>query len=157
MEITCRLCHQVISPDETVQYDYGVLHVDCRSPRTLTPEEHVLLHAFCWDHIVAECPACSKSFRQEQLGSDLFGSHTYGCLDCGADLSDTIRTHLAVCAMLPQHLRQRVQEARETTQRLLKQGHQLLDRSAVLVREIEAALAELNETRDRARRQRDQT
>jgi hypothetical protein len=73
-------------------------------------------------------------------------------LSCGADLSDNIRTHLIVCAMVPQLLRQRVKEARETTQRLLKQGYHLLDRSDVLMRELEAALAEL-----RARRKRNQT
>jgi transposase-like protein len=118
----------------------------------LTPDEHVLLNAFCRDHVVAECPACSKSFRLEQLGSDPLGSQTYRCLCCGADLSDNIRAHLTICAMVPQLLRQRVKEARETTQRLLKQGYHLLDRSDVLMRELEAALAEL-----RARRKRNQT
>ena len=80
MDVRCRLCYQLISPDDTVEYDYGVLQVDCGRPPTLSPEEHVILYVFCLDHVVAACPACSKSFRQEQLGSDLFDSRTYGRL-----------------------------------------------------------------------------
>jgi len=153
MDVRCRLCHQLISPDDTVEYDYGVLHVDCGSPRTLSPEEHVLLYIYCWGHAIAECTACSQNFRQEQLGSDPFDSRTYRCPCCGADLTDHIRTHLIACAMLPQHLRQRVKEAREIMQRLLKQSQQLSDRADVLIREAEAALAKLNETRLRWRDQ----
>jgi hypothetical protein len=55
--------------------------------------------------------------------------------------------------MLPQHWRQRVKEAREIMQRLLKQSQQLTDRADVLMREAEAALAQLNETRRRWRDQ----
>ena len=156
MDVRCRLCYQLISPDDTVEYDYGALHVDCSSPRTLSPEERVLLYVFCWDHVVAECTACSQNFRQEQLGTDPFDSRTYRCLYCGADLTNHIRTHLTVCAMLPQHLRERVKEAREITQRLLKERQQLTDRADVLRREAQAARADLNETRRQALRRRDQ-
>jgi len=56
--------------------------------------------------------------------------------------------------MLPEQLRQRVKEAREVTLRLIKRSYQLSDRTDVLMREVEAALDALNETRERARRTR---
>src|SRR5215813_11889788 len=153
MDIKCQLCQQVISPDDTVMsVGYGMAHVDCGRPRSLSPEEHVLLYVYCWDHAVAECATCAQSFRQEELGSDPFGSRTYACLHCRADLTSSIRAHLTACAMLPEQLRQRVKEAREVTLRLIKRSYQLSDRTDVLMREVEAALDALNETRERARR-----
>lgn len=151
----CSLCQQAISPDDTVGFiGYGMAHIDCGRPRSLSPEEHVLLYVYCWNHAVAECAACAKSFRQEDLGSDAFGSRTYACLHCRADLTESIRSHLSACAMLPEQLRQRVTMAREVTQRLIKRSYQLSDRTDVLMREVEAALDELNETRERARQNR---
>ena len=120
MAVQCWRCHQEISPGDTVEAGrYSVVHVDCRRPRSLSSEEHVLLYVYCWDHRVALCEACSRSFRQRELGSDPFGSPTYGCLQCGADLTESIRAHLAACALLPEPLRRRVKEAHETTQGLL--------------------------------------
>jgi len=157
MDTKCPLCEKVISPDDTVGFvGYGMAHLDCGRPRSLSPEEHVLLYIYCWDHVVAECPACSQSFRQERLGCDPFGSRTYGCLYCGTDLTHQIRAHLTACAMLPEQLRERVKDAREITQRLLKRSQHLSDRADVLMQEVEAALAELNETRRRALRRHDQ-
>ena len=156
MNVTCRLCHQMISPDDTVVYDYGVVHVDCGRPRCLSPEEHVLLYVFCWDHAVARCAACTETFRQGELGADPFASRTYTCLHCHSDLTESMREHLTVCAMLPQQLRRRVKETHEVTRRLIKRGYRLLDRTDVLMRELEAALDELNDTRERSRRKRDE-
>ena len=157
MDTNCTLCHQVISPDDTVEFvGYGIAHVDCQRPRSLRPEEHVLLYVYCWDHAVAECAGCAQSFRQEELGADPFASRAYGCRHCGADLTESIRAHLTACAMLPEELRQRVKDAREVTQRLIKRSYELSGRADVLMREVEAALDELNGTRERARRQRDE-
>jgi len=155
MNTNCPLCRQVISPDDTVAFvGYGMAHIDCQRPRSLSPEEHVLLYVYCWDHAVAECAACVRSFRQEELGP--LGSLTYGCLNCRADLTASIRAHLAACAMLPEELRRRVKDAREVTQRLIKRSYELSDRADVLMREVEAALDALNETRKHARRNRDE-
>src|SRR5215467_13970067 len=157
MDIKCQLCQQVISPDDTVMsVGYGMAHVDCQKPRSLSPEEHVLLYVYCWDHAVAECAGCGRSFRQEEFRADPFDSRTYGCRHCGADLTASIRAHLAVCAMLPEELRRREKEAREVTQRLIKRGYALSDRTDMLMREVEAALDALNETRKDARRNRDE-
>jgi len=153
MDIKCELCQRVISPDDTVMsLGYGMAHVDCGRPRSLSPQEHVLLYVYCWDHAVAECATCGHSFRQEELGSDPFGSRTYECLHCRADLTSSIRAHLTACAMLPEQLRRRVKAAREVTQRLIKRSHQLSERADVLMREVEAALDALHETQDRPNR-----
>ena len=153
MDTNCSLCRQVISPDDTVEFvGYGMAHLDCQRPRSLSPEEHVLLYVFCWNHAVAECAACAQSFRQKEFAADPFDSRAYGCRHCGADLTESIRAHLTACAMLPEELRRRVKEAREVTQRLIKRSYELSDRTDVLMREVEAALDALNETRKHARR-----
>src|SRR5215510_10094662 len=153
MDNRCPLCQRMISPDDTVvSLGYGMAHVDCRRPRSLSPEERILLYVYCWDHAVAECATCARSFRQEELGSDPFSSSSYGCLHCRADLTASIRTHLTACAMLPQQLRRRVKAAREVTQRLIKRSYQLSERADVLMREVEAALDALHETQDRPNR-----
>lgn len=151
MNIKCSLCHQVISAGDTVEPDgHGVAHADCRRPRSLSPEEHVFLYVYCWDHAVAECEACGRAFLQRELGADRFRSCTYECPNCETDLTPIIRAHLT------EQLRRRVRVARETAQRLLKRGQQLSDQADALMRETEAALAELKETRKRARRTRDE-
>ena len=156
MDNKCPLCQQVLSPEDTVgSVGYGMAHVDCGRPRCLSPEEEVLLYVYCWDHAVAQCAACTRTFRQAELGSDPFGSRTYECLHCRADLTASIRAHLTACAMLPEQLRQRVKAAREVTQRLIKRSYQLSERADVLMREVEAALEALNATRE-ARRNRDE-
>jgi len=153
MDVKCQLCQRVISPDDTIMsVGYGMAHVDCGRPRGLSPEERVLLYVYCWDHEVAECAACTRTFRQAELGSDPFGSRTYECLHCRADLTASIRAHLTACAMLPEQLRQRVKEAREVTLRLIKRSYQLSERADVLMREVEAALDALHETQDRPNR-----
>jgi len=157
MDNKCPLCQQVLSPEDTIgSVGHAMAHVDCGKPRCLSPEEDVLLYVYCWDHAVAECATCAQSFRQKELGSNPFDSRTYECLRCRADLTVSIRAHLTACAMLPEPLRQRVKLAREVTQRLIKRSYQLSERADVLMREVEAALDALNETRERARRNRDE-
>jgi hypothetical protein len=143
----------MIAPGDTVTSDgYALGHVDCDTPRGLTPEERVLLYVYCWDHDVAGCDACERRFRQDEIGSDFYSIHGYRCLNCRTDLTEHIRLHLAVCEDLPEQLRRRVQMARETTQRLLKQSHELVDRADMLMRETEAIRAALREARTHRRR-----
>src|SRR5215831_801300 len=59
------------------------------------------------------------------------------------------RAHVLACSIIPEELRQRVRVKREATQNLLKQSRQLVDRADMLMREIEAARADLNATRQR--------
>ena len=61
-------CLQVVSREDTVVFDGGLpMHLDCRRPRDLSPEERALLFKYCFDHAVAECASCSQDFRQQEL------------------------------------------------------------------------------------------
>jgi len=152
----CPRCRRLFSPADTLEWDgYTVAHVDCGRPGSLSPEEHVFLYVYCWDHAVAECVACAKRFRQGELAADPLSIRTYLCLDCHCDLTDSVRAHVLTCSTLPEQLRQRVRNAREVGQRLLKRSHQLVDRADVLKRELDATWRELGETRMRTRSNRD--
>ena len=152
---TCPRCRRLFSPTDTLEWDgYTLAHVDCGRPGSLSPEEHVFLYVYCWAHAVAECARCAKRFRQMELTADPLSVSTYLCLHCHWDLTDSVRAHVLTCSTLPEQLRQRVREAREVAQRLLKQSHQLVDRADVLMRELDAAWRDLDETRRRARRNR---
>jgi hypothetical protein len=61
-----------------------------------------------------------------------------------------VRAHVYACALLPEELRLRVQDARAAAQRLVKQSSQLHDHADVLMREAEAAVAALRKTMARA-------
>src|SRR5215510_13551519 len=64
------------------------------------------------------------------------------CPRCRLDLTAAVRAHLYRCAMLPSEVRRRAQAVREAAQRLVKENHQLRDKSDVLIREAEAMLFE---------------
>src|SRR5262249_59942295 len=70
----CSRCLQLITADDTLAFEgHQILHLDCRRPRDLSPEERALLFRYCFDHAVAECPTCGQDFRQADLGADLVG------------------------------------------------------------------------------------
>jgi len=150
-ESKCSGCQQRISLDDSVQFDgHRVAHLDCRRPRDLSHEERALLFRYCWSHAVAKCAACAQSYRQDELGADLLGNRTHLCSHCRADLTERVRAHVYACALLPEELRLRVQDARAAAQRLVKQSSQLHDHADVLMREAEAAVAALRKTMARA-------
>jgi len=101
-----------------------------------------LLFRYCWDHAVAKCSACDKSFRQNQLGADLLAHRAYLCPRCREDLTDSLRGHLYACATLPEEIRLRVHEAREAAWRLVSDGRP----GDEAIREAEAAIAALRAT-----------
>ncbi len=143
----CPRCLQVVSREDTVVFDGGSqpMHLDCRRPRDLSPEERALLFKYCFDHAVAECASCSQDFRQQELGADLLGDRTNLCPRCRMDLTERLREHLYNCLMLPGELRWKAREARAAARRLVMES-QLSDQVDVLMREAEAALAALRET-----------
>jgi len=55
-----------------------------------------LLFELCPDHPVALCEACRRTYTPEQLGIEL-GDRCYLCLDCGADLRESIVAHARTC------------------------------------------------------------
>jgi len=145
---TCPECSRTISPEDTIVFRFGILgHLDCRRPRVLSAEERTLLFVYCRDHQVAECVRCTGRFHLREAASfDSFGVRSHECPRCHTDLTDSIRTHLYGCAMLPGKVRRRAQAAREAAGSLVRQSHQLSDAAGVLLREAEAALHTLRET-----------
>ena len=109
----------------------------------------MLLFKYCFGHTVAECVICGESFQHQQLGVDLLGNRTQLCSRCRIDLTASVREHLYACAVLPDEIRRRAEDARRTARRLIKDNRQLADRADVLMREAEAAIAALRETMTR--------
>jgi hypothetical protein len=142
----CPACSKAISPEDTFVLDSGRLsHLDCKRPRVLSPEERVVLFQYCWDHTATECEQCAKSYRVTELASDLFSGREHLCPQCRADLLGSVRAHLYSCAILPAAVLQRLREAREVAQRLVKRGREPSDVADVLMRELEVALHALRE------------
>lgn len=132
---TCPRCLRIISPDHSiVAQGVRLFHLDCDRPSALSFEECALLYTYCWDHAVADCVGCARSYRRSELEADLTR-----CPDCRADLTDRLRAHLYDCAMLPANLRRRARETRELSRMLVKHNHQLRDAADVLLREVEVA------------------
>ena len=144
----CPQCTRALSPEDTIIFGHGLVgHLDCRRPRVLSAEEHTLLLIYCRTHHVAECVRCAGSFHLREVASlDSLGTRTPGCPSCHTDLTDSIRTHLYGCAMLPEAVRRKAQAAREAARKLVKQSHQLSDAANVLLREAEATLHVLRNT-----------
>jgi len=120
-------------------------HLDCQQPRLLSAEERALLSAYCRDHPVGKCIACAGDFKLSELALDVLGFLRYLCPRCRRDLTDSVRTHLYGCAMLPEEVRRRTLAAREAAQSIVKESRQLRDTADVLRREAEAAPAALRE------------
>ena len=140
-QLQCHRCKQAVLADETISVDGDdMVHLDCRRPRDLSHEERALLFKYCFDHRVAECGRCAKSFRQQELASDLVGDRTHLCPICRADLIEAVRAHLYGCAMLPAEVRARAREAREATRKLIKRSQEIASRADILMREAEAAV-----------------
>jgi hypothetical protein len=74
---------------------------------------------------------------------DSVGTRTNLCQWCKGDLTESIRSHLYGCTVLPAEVRRRAQEARDAARELVKKAHQLQDRADVLIREAEAAIQAL--------------
>jgi hypothetical protein len=142
----CPQCSKAISPDDTVVLDSGRLsHLDCKRRRVLSPEQRVVLFRFCSEHTVAECEQCAKAYRLSELASDLFSGREHQCPLCRADLIGSVRAHLYSCAILPAAVLQRLREAREVAQRLVKRDMEVRDDADLLMRELEVALHALPE------------
>ena len=130
-------------------FDGGLLmHLDCRRPRCLSPEERALLFKYCFDHAAAECASCSQDFRQLELASDLMGDWTNLCPRCRMDLTERLREHLYNCSMLPGEVRRIAREARAATRRVVTESR--FPDAKVLMRAAEAAIAALRETMQRS-------
>ena len=108
----------------------------------MSPEERALLFRHCFDHAVAECATCVRSYRQLELGSDLVNNRVHLCPNCRADLTESVRAHLYSCALLPAELRWRLHVAREAVGKLIQQSAS----DPALKRDAEAAVGALRDT-----------
>ena len=139
----CRRCEQAISASDAFSFDGDhIVHLDCGRPRTVSPEERALLFRHCFDHAVAECATCVRSYRQLELGSDLVNNRVHLCPNCRADLTESVRAHLYSCALLPAELRWRLHVAREAVGKLIQQSAS----DPALKRDAEAAVGALRDT-----------
>ena len=142
----CPLCSRSIPSEETfVLRGDRLAHLDCRRPNIPSPEERALLFRYCWEHTVAECEQCAKSYRITELASDLFSGKELLCPQCRAELIGSVRAHVYGCAMLPAAVGERARDARDAARRLVKHNHELKDTADVLMRELEVALRALRE------------
>jgi len=143
----CPRCLQPISTSDSLAFHGDeIIHLDCRRPRNLSPDERVLLFTYCFDHEAAGCLACGRRFRQYELLSDPSSNHAHLCPRCCTDLTESLRAHLYTCAALPEEVRQASRAVRDVARRLVKQSDQLRDHADVLMREAEAAIAALHAT-----------
>lgn len=118
-------------------------HQDCKRAQGLTPEERALLFVYCSEHKVAKCLSCSVEFRMTELGADpLGGGQVNLCPRCRKDLTEQVRAHVFSCVTLPSEIRARAREVRDAARILVKQSHELIDKSDVRIREAEAHLLE---------------
>ena len=111
-------------------------------PRTLSPDERALLFYYCLNHTVARCLGCARSYYLSELVADLLSGRTHLCPQCRRDLTENVRSHVYGCTLMPEEVRQQAQALREVAQRLVKESHQLRDKSDVLIHEAQAAVEE---------------
>ena len=119
----------------------------------LTLEERRLIFQYCWDHPVASCEPCQRSYRLPELAADVFRGLSHLCPHCRADLSASARAHLASCTALrvqAREIRGRAQDARQDSVELGKRSQQASDRADLL--DAEADAVEDDASRVRAQR-----
>jgi hypothetical protein len=128
----CPNCARAILSDDTLVFEQDrPAHLDCKRPRALSPEERILLFAYCREHTVAECEDCVTRFRLRELAVvarvrlrelalDPISNRIHLCPLCREDLTDSVRAHIYGCALVPEDVRRRAQAAREMAQRPVK-------------------------------------
>jgi hypothetical protein len=123
--LICSNCTRAILPDHTLVFEQGPpTHLDCEQPRALSPEERILLFAYCREHPIAECKDCVASSRLRELAVEPVSSRTQLCPSCRGDLPDSIRAHIDNCALVPEEVRRRRRRPREVL-RLVNRTHEL--------------------------------
>jgi len=132
MPWVCPSCASALLSDETLVFEQGrPAHLDCKRPRALSPEERILLFAYCREHAVAECNDCVTRFglrelagvagvRLRELALEPMSNRIHRCPTCCEDLTDSVRAHIYGCALVPEDIRRRAQAARGLMQRLVE-------------------------------------
>jgi DNA-directed RNA polymerase subunit RPC12/RpoP len=137
MQVNCAKCGRSIALTDVIESSAGRLsHLDCARAEGLTPEERALLFLYCSDHVVTKCIPCGLEFHMMQLAADPLGGRTNLCPRCRTDLTASVRAHLFGCAILPEEIRLRTQEARDAARMLVKRSQEPARSDAVLEAEV---------------------
>jgi len=109
----------------------------------LTPAERVLLFRACWNHPVARCEQCGRSYKLPDLAVDPLRRLSHLCPLCRIDLTNAARQHLISCGAAARLDAQNVvAEARalcETSAMIRKDAQQARDTARLLRAEADAA------------------
>src|SRR5438876_12385998 len=65
----------------------------------LTLRERALIFRACWEHPVASCARCRRSFRSVELAGHISRALSTLCPTCRLDLTDSMREHLIACVV----------------------------------------------------------
>src|SRR5258705_9994192 len=65
----------------------------------LTLRERALIFRACWDHPVASCARCRRSFRSVELAGHISRALSTLFPTCRLDLTDSMREHLIACVV----------------------------------------------------------
>src|SRR5262245_51096451 len=162
--LRCRLCGERIQQVSDLLISVaGTAHVMCLerhgvdplAVKPLSDDERSRLIRVCWDHEVAVCGLCNRTYRVNEMGADLIRDHYSVCPFCRVDLTSSIRQHIAHCAAV-QHSDPRWQAAtREVLARaheMRKLSQQLRDASELARVESEVLQARARETAEAALR-----
>src|SRR6266568_4990936 len=101
----------------------------------LTLRERALIFRACWEHPVAGCARCRRSFRSVELAGHISRALSTLCPTCRLDLTDSMREHLIACVVAAgldaQNVRAEAKALVEATTALRKEARQHRDAAAV--------------------------
>jgi len=108
----------------------------------LTDPERRVLAVYCFDHAVAVCAACQRTYKLSELGEDIMGRRYYVCPWCRMNLLDQVRVHILTCSEIMAALQDRIAQS----QHLLKTSETITTQSAVLAAESHELACRVVET-----------
>ena len=98
----------------------------------LSEAERRVLAMHCFDHVVATCERCHRSFTLTQMGVDVLAPRRHHfCPLCRADLTHAVRLHILTCTAIAAALG----EVSERTHQRVKDSQRLLGQSELLAAE----------------------
>src|SRR5262245_23338425 len=154
--LRCRLCGKRIQMiSELFVTASGTAHIVCVERHGVDPlaveplseSERSRLIRVCWDHEVAVCGLCDRTYRLREMGADLVRDQYSVCPFCRVDLTSSIRQHIAHCAAV-QHRDPQWQAA---TREVLARAHEMRKLSQQLRAASELARVESEVLKARAR------
>ena len=98
----------------------------------LSDAERRVLAMYCFDHVVATCERCQRTFTPTQMGVDVFAPRrNHFCPLCRSDLTHAVRRHILGCTAIAAAL----DELSERGQQRIKESQRLRALSELLAAE----------------------